>query len=398
MMDAESARRAYDGVASGAQKVAYYGTQISPNRVKTQEGFWIYTNVPIARTGKQEYQPRELGMDGHDLVPVFRAPADVFDPAAIASFEGKIVTDEHPMEMVTAENAGLLMKGVVKNVHQGDGEENDLLLADLVIYDPGLNEEIQQGKKEISSGYYHDLVEQDGNYYQRNIRGNHVAVVQAGKAGPRVSIKDSQNKTERGKEEMLEKAKKKGFVARLMGVASKDADPDELAGLIEEHMGNETPEAPEAPAPAEQEAADEGNEVMELLKQLAARLDALEAGNKPDALDELEGELTKDEDLPATDAPGDAPTDEEAVVVEAGDEGGMCQISRDAATSIIRAMRPTLNGIQDGNARKAAKDSLVKSIRGMMCAAKKRDGRGGSRPAAGRKRLYGKSYRCDGHW
>ena len=35
--------------------LAYYGYTISPNQIETGEGFLIYKNVPIARTGTQEY-------------------------------------------------------------------------------------------------------------------------------------------------------------------------------------------------------------------------------------------------------------------------------------------------------------------------------------------------------
>ena len=82
--------------------LAYYGTEISPNQTETAEGFLICRNVPIARTGEMVYLARELRLDGDPerLVMVHRAPEDVFDPAAMASFEGKPVTDGHPPENV----------------------------------------------------------------------------------------------------------------------------------------------------------------------------------------------------------------------------------------------------------------------------------------------------------
>ena len=54
-------------------------------------------------------------------------------------------------------------------------------LADLIL---------EEGKREISCGYTYELCEENGRYIQRKIRGNHVAVVDAGRAGPRVCIKD----------------------------------------------------------------------------------------------------------------------------------------------------------------------------------------------------------------
>ena len=69
---------------------------------KTPEGFLICHNVPIARTGWYEYLESELKDNGSptETIQVYRGPNEVFSSAAIASFEGKPVTDEHPPEMV----------------------------------------------------------------------------------------------------------------------------------------------------------------------------------------------------------------------------------------------------------------------------------------------------------
>lgn len=355
----EAARAAYDAQTTG--RVAYYGTKINPHQVKTGEGFVIYLDVPIARTGPQEYTARELGEEGSEPVQVWREPEEVFSPATIASFEGKVVTDNHPERMVDQENVLVLLKGIVTHVRRGSGAESDLLLADLVVYDPWLNQQIQAGKREISSGYYHDLVEEDGRLYQRNIRGNHVAVVEAGRAGPRVAIKDQQMIQERRK--TMEKSKKKSFVGRLFSVAAKDADPEELAEIVAEHLEAAVPQeggdpASQDPPPAKDEGA--GLEaVLAVLKSIQERLDRLEAG-KPspeDQLDALEAELEgKEEQDPAA--------DEEAVVMD--EEGEGCQISRDTAAALLHAIRPSLEKIQDPTARRAAKDQLAGSLRKMI--------------------------------
>lgn len=77
---------------------AYYGSRISEHMTKTPEGFLICHNVPIARTGRQDYLPQEIGMEGSKLVSVIRTDEEVFSPQAIASFEGKslfIISDQH---------------------------------------------------------------------------------------------------------------------------------------------------------------------------------------------------------------------------------------------------------------------------------------------------------------
>lgn len=44
--------------------IQYYGYTISPNQIETGEGFLICRNVPISRTGDQEYMGWEIGIPG----------------------------------------------------------------------------------------------------------------------------------------------------------------------------------------------------------------------------------------------------------------------------------------------------------------------------------------------
>ena len=170
----------------------YYGTRLSENISRREpEGYLLCLNVPVARTGTQDYLREELGLpSGSAVIPVLRPEAEVFSPETIASFEGMPVTNDHPPEGVDTGNIRALQKGHAHNVRRGSGENVDLLLADLIITDPGLIDLILDGKREISCGYTYELCEENGQYIQRKIRGNHVAVVDAGRAGPRVSIKD----------------------------------------------------------------------------------------------------------------------------------------------------------------------------------------------------------------
>ena len=179
--------------------MTYFGTRLSENISRREpEGYLICLNVPVARTGVQEYLPSELGLPEPDdrLIPVCRPEEEVFSPACVASFEGMPVTDDHPSapDGVTAENSRYLIRGHAQHVRRGSGAESDLLLADLMITDPVLVEEILTGKREISCGYTYTLCEEDGKLIQREIRGNHVAVVDTGRAGPRVSIRDQEPK------------------------------------------------------------------------------------------------------------------------------------------------------------------------------------------------------------
>lgn len=170
---------------------AYYGARLSNNLVELSNGCLLCKNVPIARTGVYKYLRSEVGMEGQGIVDVYRDPEEVFSQAAIASFEGKPFTDTHPNEDVTIDNWSQYSKGVVRDVRKGVGDQEGYLVADILVTDPiSSNEIVSNAKREISSGYDCDYVVKDGKIYQTNIRGNHVALVQYGRAGSKVRIND----------------------------------------------------------------------------------------------------------------------------------------------------------------------------------------------------------------
>ena len=230
----------------------YYGTHLSENISRREpEGYLLCLNVPVARTGTQEYFPEELGQPpGPEPVPVFRPEDEVFAPETIASFEGMPVTNNHPPDGVTIENIRALQKGHAHNVRRGSGEESDLLLADLIITDPALIDAILSGKREISCGYTYELCEENGQYIQRKIRGNHVAVVDAGRAGPRVSIRDQEPSGFRSfshSDHERSKPMKKSLLHKLSRMA-RDGDPEAIEALAE--AVEELIDVPSDPEPA----------------------------------------------------------------------------------------------------------------------------------------------------
>ena len=326
----------------------YYGTRLSENISRREpEGYLLCLNVPVARTGTQEYMPEELGIGyGDSPVDVFRPEEEVFSPETIASFEGMPVTNNHPPDGVTIENIRALQKGHAHNVRRGSGEESDLLLADLIITDEGLIEAILGGKREISCGYTYELHEENGQYIQRKIRGNHVAVVDAGRAGPRVSIRDHRGdlddmfrpslvfqnhiqKTERRKSNM-----KKSFLKKLSRMA-RDGDPDAvemLAKAVEELVGDPglegeatvviaaqtEPETAPAEAAGGETAGDE--DIMAAILEKLDRLIGLLAPAEEEAAADEEGEEEDAEE----ENPSDLPEELAALVeqaVEAAREG-----------------------------------------------------------------------------
>lgn len=269
---------------------AYYGSRFSPNMTITPEGFLVCHNVPIARTGWYEYLGEEIGEDNKrgQIVKVYRSPEEVFSPAAMASFEGKPTTDEHPSDWVTPDNISIYGKGTAQNIRRSK-EETDLLIADLMIYDANLIKEIQEGKREVSCGY--DCVyeeNEDGTYSQRQICGNHVAVVHAGRAGDRVAIKDSSIENKKGEKRKMADNKLKLPVKRHFKVTevlaslglkhfAQDAEPEEIMDAVNamaEEKG-EMKEKDEEPDKNEKEVKDEGEEKTPENQSLEAKVDKL---------------------------------------------------------------------------------------------------------------------------
>lgn len=181
--------------------------KIGNTRYVTPDGFLLCKDVPIARIGEFQYRESETpplkGING--IVTMKRTPEVLFNPATIASFESKPILDGYHQN-VTPDNYRDVTVGTVNNVRRGKGEQEDLLLADLLIMDRTAIERIENGAVgEVSIGFdasYKQIGEGLGE--QVDLLGNHVALVQDGRAGDRCSIGD---KKPEEVEEMEEKNK-----------------------------------------------------------------------------------------------------------------------------------------------------------------------------------------------
>lgn len=133
------------------------------------------------------YLGSELGRPDLKTVTVYRDESEVFDEESLRSFAYKPVTDDHPPVSVDAKNWRTYSRGQLGGKAMRDGEHIEF---PLVVMDAGLIEKINAGKVQLSAGYtaeitFEDNVAPDGTPYQAkmtNIRGNHVACVQNGRA------------------------------------------------------------------------------------------------------------------------------------------------------------------------------------------------------------------------
>lgn len=352
--------------------IAYYGTDISPHKTETAEGYLICRDVPIARTGPQEYLARELMLDGNPerVITVDRLPDDVFTDATIASFEGKPVTDGHPPENLGPENYAAYSRGHVQNVRR----EGDCIVADLYINDANLASDIQNRvKREVSCGYLCNYEPYGTGYKQTHIRGNHVAVVPRGRAGAAIAIQDTAPEAEKGRKKTMSEFWKSVLTA--FGMAAKDASPEELDKMVETTAtaldAEPAEKAPEA-APAEDETATEAPAEDEMVEKapkgddLGSKLDRiiqmLEAqsrggrGEKP-----IHDEEDIDEEIKRLLGKEEAGR---SVTIPVDEQDCMTGPAKDAAVEILRKVRPAVASIKDAATKTRVTDALLNAIRG----------------------------------
>lgn len=180
----------------------YCTSKLSENIAETPEGYLLCLAVPIGRTGVMEYgegeTPLEVGDDG--IVYVTRSAEELFRKQTMASFEGKSFTIKHPEEFVNPDNWKDLTKGTLHNVARSpeldeDGEE--VLLADILITDKMAIGLVKSGLRELSCGYEAEYKQTGkGKGRQTNIVGNHLALVDEGRAGSTYAIRDHNRKAD----------------------------------------------------------------------------------------------------------------------------------------------------------------------------------------------------------
>ncbi len=154
----------------------------------TPEGY-LRAWASIARTGIQLY----TDADG-SVRREYRPETEVASPDSLASFAGKAITSEHPPVLLDADNTKDYQVGFSGTQVVYD---NGFVKAVMTITDKDTIERIMRGDaREVSAGYRVNYdptpgVTDSGEHYdgiQKEILGNHIAVVRRGRAGPQVKL------------------------------------------------------------------------------------------------------------------------------------------------------------------------------------------------------------------
>lgn len=164
--------------------------------------FWLIKDNPITKTGVFPYLGAQIGQQGLDAEKIYyvlRPAEELFKPETVESFNGIPITIEHAM--LGSQDKGLTKpedKGIDGVTLESAHAQGDKLLNNIRLFSEQIKDAVNSGKKELSAGYYCDFVPESGDYHgqhydfvQRNIFGNHIALVDKGRSGSEIRVMDS---------------------------------------------------------------------------------------------------------------------------------------------------------------------------------------------------------------
>jgi hypothetical protein len=229
----------------------------------------------ISKIGVFPYSGGQIGapeLEADKIYMVYRPEAELSEPQTLESFKLIPFTDEHAM--LGSEDG--MMPAEEKGVHGVIGEdvyyESPYLKANIKVFSEKLKDLISEGKKELSIGYRCSYEYNPGvfngqpyDFIQRDIRGNHLALVEEGRSGHDVSVMD-----------------KYRFTYDSIGMIHPDLKkPDSMAEIdMEKKDGNEMFEADEMSL----------EECAKMIKDLSMKVSKMMNAEKAEAEEMEDGE------------------------------------------------------------------------------------------------------------
>lgn len=293
-------------------------------------GWFEVKDNPLSKEGVFLYRGNQIILpDGSrasntdDLIPVYRPADELSSPEAIDSFKLVPWVDEHTM--LGSEELGLTpaeRKGVSGVVGEDVYFKDGVLYGNIKAFSENLARKIENGKKELSLGYRCSYERSSGewngqkyDYIQRNLRGNHLALVDKGRMGAEVRVMDSQEtgisygnfiftcdslmeKNEMNLEELLKQAVEKfgdsatalAEIKKLLDEQGQDnegnQEPPTPPATDDDEMGGNPDDEP----PAQDDDEDKLDKLLSLVEGLVSRVEALEGNSKSEDEDDNQEE------------------------------------------------------------------------------------------------------------
>jgi Uncharacterized protein conserved in bacteria len=240
---------------------------------------------------------RNLGLDPHKLYKGYRSGAEL--EKAASTFNGLPLLSFHVVDSARTPQKSLR----VGNLGTDCRWETPYLKACLILQDGDAIQRLDE-KRELSASYRFDPVFEPGSFngeaydfVMTNIRGNHVALVEDGRAGPDVLVADAN-------------PKKRNFIMNLaellksLGVSV--GDPSAAPSTGDQEAGNQPPSTDNAPDPAmdfegKLRSYIEGMEDKELAAKLMEAIQSVTASSAAQDENAAGAPPAQDNDVPAKD-------------------------------------------------------------------------------------------------
>lgn len=289
---------------------------IAQDKKETDRNGWFEVkDNPLSKEGVFLYRGNQIILpDGSratetdELIPVYRPAEELSNPEAIESFKLVPWVDDHTMlgsgelGLTPAERKGV--QGVIgEDVYFKDG----VLYGNIKAFSESFARKIENGKKELSLGYRCSYERASGEwngqpyqYIQRNLRGNHLALVDEGRMGADVRVMDAKDngvnyehfsftcdslmEKTMNLEELLKQAVEQfGDAATAMAEIKKmleqQGEPNgEPTEPTENDDGNNEPEPNDQTATTDDD--DKFDRILSMLEDLADRVEVLEGKGK----------------------------------------------------------------------------------------------------------------------
>lgn len=231
-------------------------------KITDKNDFWLIENNPITKVGVFPYLGKQISAncEPNKIYWVLRPKEELFKQKTLDSLKLLPLVNEH--EMLGKDCTPAEEKGIEGTLGQNVSHNDDTIFNDIKIFSEDMKDKIKGGKKELSLGYWCDYEKQSGtyngqryDYIQKNIIGNHLALVDKGRMGSDVRVYDKAEdkkvytydtledidiekmeykKTEEEEKKMADEKKK---------VATIDEDKrkliDEIGGMLKDKVSEE---------------------------------------------------------------------------------------------------------------------------------------------------------------
>ncbi len=169
---------------------------INNDALEVQPNGFLNVLANITRTGVFVYSRMDPDGTVH-TVRQLRLPEEVFSEEALSSLIGLPITNNHPTELISPENASEFIVGMSSDqpkkifAPMQNGDQEEFVQQLVTFFDKDTIEDVVEGRKnELSLGYSTELEDAPGlwkgqhyDVVQRNIRYNHLSLVAKARGG-----------------------------------------------------------------------------------------------------------------------------------------------------------------------------------------------------------------------